>query len=207
MAMNIPQPRDTHDDEEPELLACGRELAAVWEQAAHPRPDDPHALTCVYCRQAVADLEHLRAAALPPDTAPSSGIDTSALARRVMEVVRLELRPGRDLPLGEVDEDSWIYESVAARTLRSAAEEVAGVRAGSCRITPPGTRSAPVRGPVTVCVDITAEYGCDLTAVSRAVRDSLAHAARERLGLALAAVDVNVTDLHDPPDRPQENTT
>ncbi|MGW4050231.1 Asp23/Gls24 family envelope stress response protein [Streptomyces sp. NPDC004779] len=206
--MSTPRPRENPDDEGLELLACGRDLAAVWEQATLASADDLHTLSCVFCSQAVADLERLRAAALPLATAtPPADVDTSALVERVMDVVRLELRPGRDLPLGASDEDSWIYESVAARTLRAAAEEVPGVRAGSCRITPQGSRLSPGRGPVGVRIAITVEYGRDLRCVTDAVRDGLARAALERLGLAVSAFDVTVTDLHDPYDRPREQRT
>ncbi|MFB7428280.1 Asp23/Gls24 family envelope stress response protein [Streptomyces hydrogenans] len=207
MAMNTPRPREAPDDQDLELLACGRDLATVWEQAALASTGDPHALTCVFCQRAVTDLEHLRAAALPVATTSPADIDASALVRRVMDVVRLELRPGRDLPLGERDEDSWIYESVAARTLRAAAEEVPGVRAGSCRITPPGSRTSPARGPVDVHLHVSVEYGRELSPTTDAVRAGLDRAARERLGLAVSAFDVTVTDLHDPPDRPQEPRT
>ncbi|MGW4704084.1 Asp23/Gls24 family envelope stress response protein [Streptomyces sp. NPDC004285] len=193
------------EDDGLELLACGRDLASVWETAGRPDPD-PHTAGCPSCRQAVEDLERLRAAALPATSAPPAEIDSAALVRRVMDVVRMELRPGRDLPLGEVDEDTWIYESVAARALRAAAEEVPGVRAGSCRITPPGSRADAARGPVAVRVAISVAYGLDLRTVSDAVRDRLSHAARERLGLAVSAVDVAVTDLHDPPDQPRKAT-
>ncbi|MGW4745632.1 Asp23/Gls24 family envelope stress response protein [Streptomyces sp. NPDC004290] len=202
MAMNTPHDPVAEDDDL-ELLACGRDLASVWETAG--RPDaDPHTAGCPYCRGAVEDLERLRAAALPATSPPAAEIDTAALVRRVMDVVRLELRPGRDLPLGEVEEDTWIYESVAARALRAAAEEVPGVRAGSCRITPPGSRTDPARGPVAVRVGVTVAYGLDLMTASEAVRDRVAQAARERLGLAVSAVDVTVTDLHEPPDQPRK---
>lgn len=203
MAMNTHHPRDTPEDEDLELLACGRDLATAWEQVDQPGTD-PHTAACTYCRQAVADLEHLRAAALPLATTPPADIDTAVVVRRVMDAVRLELRPGRNLPLGEVDEDSWIYESVAARTLRAAAEQVPGVLAGSCRISPPDSRTSPARGRVTVRLDITVEYGRDLQSATHAVRESLAHAARERLGLAIRDLHVTVTDLHDHPERPQE---
>ncbi|WP_282697874.1 Asp23/Gls24 family envelope stress response protein [Streptomyces sp. CC208A] len=206
MAMNTPHPHENPDenpdDKDLELLACGRDLATVWEHA--DRPDtDPHTATCPSCRQAVADLEHLRAAVLPP-AAPPTDIDTTAVVRRVMDAVRLELRPGRTLPLGETGEDSWIYESVAARTLRTAAEQVPGVLAGSCRITPPGSRTHPTRGPSTVHLRITVAYGQDLPDTICAVRESLIRAARQHLGLALGDLDVTVTDLHDPPTQPQE---
>lgn len=208
MAMNVPHPHGAPDDEEDfEQLACGRDLAEVWEQAADTRTGphtDPHTRTCAYCRAALADLRRLREAALAPSgLRPAAPLDTSAVVRRVMDVVRMELRPGRNLPLGEHDEDGWIYESVAARTLRAAAEDVPGVRAGSCRITPPGGRADPARGPVTVHLQITAAYGLDLPDTAGAVRERVARAARERLGLPLAELDVTVTDLHEPPDQPQ----
>ncbi|MER6782925.1 MULTISPECIES: Asp23/Gls24 family envelope stress response protein [unclassified Streptomyces] len=206
MAMNTPRPHDPQQDEELELLACGRDLATVWEQADQGGTD-PHTAVCAYCLRAVADLDRLRAAALGPGAAAPAAVDTAALVRKVMDVVRLELRPGHNLPLGEADEDSWIYESVAARTLRAAAEEVPGVRAGSCRITPPDGRTSPARGPVTVAVGVTVAYGRDLPAVTQAVREVLAHAARERLGLAVGDLHVAVTDLHEPPDQPQETRT
>ncbi|WP_331761197.1 Asp23/Gls24 family envelope stress response protein [Streptomyces anulatus] len=205
MAMNTPHPHENADDEDLELLACGRDLAAVWEHA--DRPDiDPHTATCPYCQQAVADLEHLRAAVVPPAT-PSADIDTAAVVRRVMDAVRLELRPGRNLPLGEVSEDSWIYESVAARILRTAAEQVPGVLAGSCRITPPGSRAHPTRGASTVYLGITVAYGHDLPDTTRAVRESLFRAARQHLGLSLSDLNITVTDLHEPPTQPREART
>ncbi|MFJ3633366.1 Asp23/Gls24 family envelope stress response protein [Streptomyces sp. NPDC090112] len=202
MAMNTPSPHENPDDEDFGILACGRDLAGVWDDADRPGTD-PHIATCTYCRQAVADLEHLRTAVLPPTTPPAD-IDTAAVVRRVMDAVRLELRPGRNLPLGEVGEDSWIYESVAARVLRTAAEEVPGVLAGSCRITPPGSRTQPERGPSSVHLGITVAYGRDLPDTTRAVRESLLRAARQHLGLTLGDVDVSVTDLHDPPTQPRE---
>ncbi|MEC4575766.1 Asp23/Gls24 family envelope stress response protein [Streptomyces virginiae] len=203
MAMNTPHPDDPREDEGLELLACGRDLATVWERAGQSEAD-PHTATCAYCRQAVAEMEHLRAAALPPATTPSADIDSAAVVRRVMDAVRLELRPGRNLPLGAADETSWIYESVAARTLRTAAQEVPGVLAGSCRITPPGSRTSPARGPVTVRLDITVAHGLDLRATARSVRESLARTAQDRLGLAVSELHVTVTDLHAPHDQSQE---
>ncbi|XUM02642.1 hypothetical protein ACQ86F_03445 [Streptomyces venezuelae ATCC 10712] len=48
MAMNTPHDPVAEDDDL-ELLACGRDLASVWETAG--RPDaDPHTADCPYCR-------------------------------------------------------------------------------------------------------------------------------------------------------------
>ncbi|MFD8643922.1 Asp23/Gls24 family envelope stress response protein [Streptomyces zaomyceticus] len=205
MAMNTPQPHENPDGEDLEVLPCGRDLAGVWEHADLPGTD-PHIATCTSCRQAVQDLEHLRAAVLSPAVAPPADIDTTVVVRRVMDAVRMELRPGRNLPLGEVGDDNWIYESVAARILRAAAEQVPGVRAGSCRIAPPGSRTHPTRGPSAVDLGITVVYGQDLPDTTRAVRESLIRAARQRLGLSLGDLNVTVTDLHEPPTQPRESS-
>ncbi|MEU1486564.1 hypothetical protein [Streptomyces sp. NPDC005752] len=119
-----------------EHLPCGRSLL----DAGHLGTGDGRSAHAglPHCREAVEELDALqssvrRLSAQPPVTEP---YDTLALTQRVMDVVRLELLPGHPLPLGEPDEDLWIMEAVAARTVRAAAETVAGVRAGSCRITP-----------------------------------------------------------------------
>ncbi|MFR9799151.1 Asp23/Gls24 family envelope stress response protein [Streptomyces sp. MS06] len=136
-ARNDPPPDDVRTGEDDdELLPCGRLLSQVWEDR-EGRGEDPHADSCPHCREAVRGLDRLESAVLGlreevPDT---SGYDAERLTRRVMDLVRLELRPGRPLPLGLPAEDLWIMEAVAARTLRAAAEAVDGVRAGSCRIT------------------------------------------------------------------------
>ncbi|MFG3583106.1 Asp23/Gls24 family envelope stress response protein [Streptomyces sp. NPDC047990] len=139
----LPRPQDPDD----ELLTCGRFLSQVWEAWENAGADDPHLRECPYCRPAVRELEDLESAVrrLRDESPVAEPYDAGPLARRVMDVVRLELRPGRPLPLGGPAEDLWIMEAVAARTLRAAAETVAGVRAGSCRITPvpPGSPIAP----------------------------------------------------------------
>lgn len=139
----LPRPQDPDD----ELLPCGRFLSQVWEAWENAGADDPHLRECPYCRPAVRELEDLESAVrrLRDESPVTEPYDAGPLARRVMDVVRLELRPGRPLPLGGPAEDLWIMEAVAARTLRAAAETVAGVRAGSCRITPvpPGSPIAP----------------------------------------------------------------
>lgn len=140
---DLPRPPDPDD----ELLPCGRFLSQVWEAWENAGADDPHLRECPYCRPAVRELEDLESAVrrLRDESPVAEPYDAAPLARRVMDVVRLELRPGLPLPLGGPAEDLWIMEAVAARTLRAAAETVSGVRAGSCRITPvpPGSPVAP----------------------------------------------------------------
>ncbi|GGZ80312.1 hypothetical protein GCM10010371_44790 [Streptomyces subrutilus] len=183
-----------------ELLPCGRDLAALWEEPLSGA-DRAHTSVCPHCTAALDDLARLRDA-VRPDPRPGdgdggAGTDAAALVERIMGVVRLELRPGRTLPLGEPDEDGWIYEAVAAKVLRSAADSVPGVRSGSCRIRPePGGR-----GPVHVHIEVTVGAARALRERAQRVRRRVRDAADAELGMEVASVDVAVTDLHEEPEQ------
>ncbi|NJQ01156.1 Asp23/Gls24 family envelope stress response protein [Streptomyces zingiberis] len=230
---DAPPPHEPDD----ERLPCGRLLSQVWTDWEEG-VTDAHRQRCPHCRAAVADLEQLETAvralrdgaadgaagADAADGAAAGGpgeagagstasrdADIAArLTGRVMDLVRRELRPGRPLPLGEAGEDLWIMESVAARPLRAAAEEVPGVRAGSCRIAPAGTAGPaqvtvagrPVRPTrVTVRLEIHAPLATpDLPRLAERVRRHVQAAADRHLGLDVAGVDILVTDLIDEPD-------
>ncbi|MFJ9633228.1 Asp23/Gls24 family envelope stress response protein [Streptomyces sp. NPDC101175] len=196
-------PLDDAPGSEDEHLACGRLISLVWE-AWEQRTQDPHMLSCPHCRQAVSELEALGTAVrgLRDDTADPSGDDVATLTRRVMDVVRLELRPGRPMPLGEPGEDLWIMEAVAARSLRAAAEQVPGVRAGSCRLVPgPDGGGA---GAVEVRLDVHAPSGAVLPDLAEQVRRQVWAAAEGELGMAIASVDIRITDIVDTPSDSQE---
>ncbi|MFG2282317.1 Asp23/Gls24 family envelope stress response protein [Streptomyces asoensis] len=196
-----------HGDDD-ELLPCGRLLSRVWEDWER-QADGTHLRSCPHCRQAVAGLDRLECVVrgLDEETVPPSPQDTESLTRRIMDVVRLELRPGRPVPLGEPAEDLWIMEAVAARTLRAAAETVPGVRAGSCRLLAPdpdGPTAAPTAADgspegagavVGVRLDIHAPAGAPLLPLTERVRKRVREAADRELGMPLAAVDIRVTDL------------
>ncbi|WP_260334183.1 Asp23/Gls24 family envelope stress response protein [Streptomyces beigongshangae] len=193
---------DGVDDDE--RLPCGRLLSRVWDDRKRQRAGtaDPHPRTCPHCRRAVSGLDELGSAVAElrrDETADTSAYDTAPLAERVMDLVRLELRPGRPLPLGEPAEDLWIMEAVAARTLRAAAESVSGVRAGSCRLFP---RSCALpagtgRGPVEVRLDVHAPPGVPLPELAERIRGRVREAADLRLGMDVAAVDIRISDLTD----------
>ncbi|MET7289350.1 Asp23/Gls24 family envelope stress response protein [Streptomyces sp. NPDC005573] len=194
-------PPDTPPPHEPddERLPCGRLLSGVWT-AWEEGATDEHLDTCPHCRAAVAELEDLERAVeqLRDDTPAPADYDAAALTERVMNVVRLELRPGRPLPLGEPEEDMWIVESAAARTLRAAAEREPGVRAGSCRITPDDDAGT---GLVAVRLGIRAPMSApDLPGLADRVREHVRRAADRSLGLRIADIDVHITDLTDTPD-------
>ncbi|WP_371791598.1 Asp23/Gls24 family envelope stress response protein [Streptomyces sp. NBC_01471] len=193
-----------------ERLLCGRLLSEVWEQW-DTGAADAHTASCAYCAAALGDLELLGAAVQQArDTEggePATGADTFTLIERVMDVVRLELRPGRTLPLGEPDEDAWIVEAAAARTFRAAAELVPGVQVGSCRIAPldrAGPPARPVgaapRGPVRVRVEASVALTWNLQEAADEIRERIAEAADSALGMEVASVDVSITDVTDATD-------
>ncbi|MEV7091048.1 hypothetical protein AB0O07_35185 [Streptomyces sp. NPDC093085] len=204
---------------EEETLPCGRRLLDVWEAwDAGEAAADPHLAHCPHCSAALADLAALddtvrRARAEEPDATDGA----AELTGRVMDIVRLELRPGRTLPLGAPEEDDWIVEAAAARAFRAAAETVPGVRAGSCRITPVeppgggggtggggtgsgGTGRIAGRGPVEVRLEVAAGLVLPLWELAERVRARVAEAARDAIGIDVARVDVRVVDLLDEAD-------
>ncbi|MFJ4878522.1 hypothetical protein ACIP93_25420 [Streptomyces sp. NPDC088745] len=189
-----------------ELLPCGRPLYDVWTQheaapgaQAPPRAPGGHPADCVHCAAALEDLRTLDdfVQRTRTEDANTPQPDASAVTARVMDLVRLELRPGRTLPLGEPEEDHWIVEAAAAKTLRSAAETVAGVRAGSCRVAPAAGPGADARAPARVTVEVEAGARRALPELADAVRRAVARAADDALGMRVGAVDVLVVDLFD----------
>lgn len=206
MAMNE-EGRGAVDEE---TLPCGRELAQVWERwEAGER--DPHIDGCPYCADAVAALRALEGVVAQARVAepPEQASQAATLAGRIMDVVRLELRPGRTLPLGDEDEDVWIVEAAAARTIRAAVETLPGVRAGSCRIDiapleAAHGRPAPVvpsgrllRGPVRVRVEIQVALAWNLRDVADRARQRVLAAADTDLGMRVAEIDVRIADIID----------
>ncbi|MBM7440266.1 Asp23/Gls24 family envelope stress response protein [Streptomyces sp. HB132] len=194
-----PQPHEGDDEQ----LPCGRSLLDVWDTWEQGTAD-PHAPGCPHCRQAVEELEALQSSVRrlreePPATEP---YDTLALTQRVMDVVRLELRPGHPLPLGEPDEDLWIMEAVAARTVRAAAETVAGVSAGSCRITP-AQSAAQDPSRIDVLLEIRAPVTAELQELGERVRRRVLSSVHDRLGMVLTSIDIRITDLTDATDKPE----
>ncbi|WP_030898361.1 hypothetical protein [Streptomyces sp. NRRL F-5126] len=203
-----------HGDDE--LLPCGRSLAWLWEEwdDGDVRPD-PHVAQCPHCTAALGRLSALQDfvgratddAAGPADGATESiASRTESVTARVMDIVRLELRPGLTLPLGEPEEDSWIVEAAVAKVLRTAAETLPGVRAGSCRIRPVaaddvGVRDplpdVPLHRPVDVYVELAVSTSWAMPELARQVRERMLAAADEAVGIDVRSIDVSVIDLLD----------
>lgn len=202
MALSANAGREPADGEggSEEVLPCGRALHEVWEAWDSDRATgDPHYAACPHCTAALHGLRTLddfvRSARDEDDALRAAADDdgerdAEAVTARVMDIVRRELRPGRSLPMGEPDEDAWIVEAAAARAFREVVDDLPGVRAGSCRIAPEPSRTA-----VRVRVEVAADLSRAFPDLAEAVRDRIAAAARDAVGLEVAAVDVAVVDL------------
>jgi uncharacterized alkaline shock family protein YloU len=179
-----------------EVLSCGRLLSRVWERARDAVPAaDPHTLSCPHCREAVEGLAAVSAATRALRAEDTPGL--RALAARVMDVVRAEVRRGRLLPLSGGREPR-IAESAAARVLRRAADTVPGARAATCRLVPVGEGTG-----VRVAMTLAAALDHPLPERVRQVRRSVLHSAGRDLGMAVTAVDITVVDVLEPEPEPE----
>ncbi|MFI5943375.1 hypothetical protein ACIBCB_24380 [Streptomyces uncialis] len=208
MALNVnPLPSGdgpgTPDGPAGELLPCGRSLESVWDAQGTPEAErDTHLRTCPHCGAALRELTTLdrlvQRARVTDEAGTADPREAARFTARVMDVVRLELRPGRTLPLGDLDEDLWIVESAAAKTFRAAVDALPGVRAGSCQVhpaDPADSGSGVPRGPVRVRLEVEVSALRNLQEAAEAVRAATVRAGAERLGLTVGRVDVTVTDL------------
>ncbi|MFG2196674.1 hypothetical protein [Streptomyces sp. NPDC048639] len=172
-----------------ERLPCGRPLSLAWEQARDQGPaTDPHTASCPYCTQAVEGLTALDRAtlALRAQQRPSG----RTLAGRVMDAVRAEVRIGPLLALDDPARDLQISETAATKVLRRAADTVPGSQACSCRVTP-GEEGTGVH----VSLSLASGLETPLHQRAQLVRRAVLRAADRRLGLAVAAVDVEIVDV------------
>ncbi|MFF8507617.1 Asp23/Gls24 family envelope stress response protein [Streptomyces sp. NPDC015492] len=194
MNAHVTPPADDLGDEDTRL-PCGQLISEVWDRWER-QEHDAHQVACEHCRHEVEDLQRLESAVqgLREETEPT-GADVTALTRRVMDVVRLELRPGRPLPLGEPEENLSIMEAVAARTLREAAETVPGVHAGSCRL-----ELTPHAPEIAVRIEVHAPADGILPEIAERIRSAVRTAATAELGMSVSPVDVLISDLVRPTD-------
>lgn len=127
---------------------------------------------------------------------------------RLAQAVRQQLRLGRLLPLGGPEDGAWLTEGAADAVLRRAADAVPGVRLGALRIAladpeaaaPPAVPAPPSAlppGPLRAWAECAAAVDRPLPVTAERLRGALLGAAEDRLGLAVGAVDLRVTDVLD----------
>ncbi|MER5951090.1 nucleopolyhedrovirus P10 family protein [Streptomyces sp. NPDC001904] len=140
------------------------------------------------------------------------------MADRWAQAVRQQLGFGRLLPLGGPGDGAWITEVAAAEALRRSVVAVNGVRLGALRLAAadpdgsytsvvPAPPSALPPGPLRITAECSATADEPLPRAAARLREALAQSARDGLGLVVAEVDLQVTELLDadpaPPERPE----
>ncbi|MGV9885425.1 hypothetical protein [Streptomyces sp. NPDC003395] len=127
-------------------------------------------------------------------------------AERWTRDVRQRLGLGRLLPLGGPRDGAWLAEAAALAFLGRVAAGVPGVALGAARIglADPADVAEPVvpappsglpPGPLRMTAEFSATAAEPLPATADRLRAALVTAATEGLGLAVAEVDLRVTDL------------
>lgn len=189
-------------------LACGRDAATVWDRAAAGEPPDDHERDCPHCTATAADARGLdalvhRMADLPLEP-PRSVLD------RVMVAVRTELRPHDVITLPSPHGPARLSRAAAATVLRHTVDGMDGLRARSCRIEQVADTTAGVDGAsesqrhaVDVRITVAARFGVDLASVTARVRQMVATAGEQALGVPVRRVDIDVVDLYDEPGNPR----
>ncbi|MEU8823996.1 nucleopolyhedrovirus P10 family protein [Streptomyces sp. NPDC048636] len=129
---------------------------------------------------------------------------------QLAHAVRQQLRLGRLLPLGGPEDGTWLTEQAAEEVLRRAAATVPGVRLDKLRIGPadpdamgssavPAPPSALPPVPLRIGVECRATVDEPLPVAADRLRNALLEAVTDRLGLAVDAVDLRVTEVLDGP--------
>jgi hypothetical protein len=178
-----------------DLLACGRDAGPVWDRAVAGEPPDEHERGCPHCTLAAADARALDALvhrmATEPLEPPPSVLD------QVMVAVRTELRPHDVLTLPSPHGPARLSRAAAARVLRHTVDSMGGLRARSCRIEQVSDVAAgdDDTHAVDVRITVAARFGVDLASVTARVRQMVAAAGEQALGVPVRRVDIDVVDL------------
>ncbi len=221
MAVNTPHTKASDagpTSAEVERLACGRILDDVFDRADEPA--DTHEQQCPYCQAARSSLRTLSEATdqiRAEDAADPTLQLNPARLTAILTIARAEMRRGRRIPLHQprphagagqpgadrTDPSLTISEQSIAEAIRHAGDQIAGLETRRCFIevtepdgaptrTDPG-RPSTIRARVTVSVSETSS----VPALIAEFRARAMAAVSGEIGIIVAAVDVEVQDLHD----------
>ena len=155
-----------------DTLDCGHSLAELSEYLDTGLIGDPeHLAQCPECQAGLASLRRLSALGneLIDADITEAGSGTDDWMQAILGNLRLELRPGRSIPVrGEEPGDILAEtEGSISALIRSIADGMPGTAAGKCRlqgdVTEPGA-------PITVDVELAVVYGHPLKEQAAALR-------------------------------------
>jgi uncharacterized alkaline shock family protein YloU len=184
-------------------LGCGRPVEDVWATAESP--PNAHEQTCPFCQDARHSLQQLAEAtdalvvqeAEAPEYAPASH-----LKDLVMQLVHVEVRRGRPVPLlNSLDGTPpglTISKQAVLDVIWRAADGLSGVRARHCQIELEAAAQEPGRpAAVNLGVNIAVAAGISILEVTDKLRTRLQEQIATETGLATRRINVTVEDLYD----------
>ena len=196
-------------------LECGHSLEELSVYVDTGEFSDPGHLTeCPECQAGLASLRRLAVLGdeLVNADIAAAGSGTDDWMQSILDNLRLELRPGRDIPVRPDTPGDILTETEGSISalIRSAADSLPGTAAGKCRLE--GDISTP-GSPITVRVDVAVVFGHPLDERAAAVRRGIAATLARHTELNIAAIDVTVADVLEPgfpgpnagPARPSES--
>ncbi|MFJ4028673.1 Asp23/Gls24 family envelope stress response protein [Paenarthrobacter sp. NPDC089989] len=184
----------------PDTLECGHSLAELSSYLDTGAFSDPaHLETCPECQSGLATLRRLSgfAGELVHADVAEAGSGADDWMQSILSNLRLELRPGRTIPLTSDNPADVLSETEGAVTalIRSVVDAIPGTAAGKCHLL--GDVTDP-EAEITVTVDIAVVYGHHLEERATQVREALAEALRTQTEMNITGIDVTITDVLDP---------
>ncbi len=184
-----------------DTLECGHSLAELSAYLDTGQIADPaHLETCPECQAGLASLRHLSELGrelLSSDVA-DAGSGTDDWMQSILDNLRLELRPGRSIPLQSGNPNDTLRETEGSISalIRSVADALPGTAAGKCRLH--GDVTTPGAG-ITVDVEVAVVYGHPMEERAAALRQELAKTLAAHTELTIQAINITVTDVLEPP--------
>lgn len=165
------------------------------------RPADPSIDDSPACQIALSALQRLRAVtgSFLDEDDRGTGTDEDWIGR-VLAVLPLEARAGRDfpLPVAEPDTDASVTEGALRGLVRTIGDAVPGLLVGSVRF----GDADPVTQQVDLDVQVALRYGVPLQDAEAGFRDALRSGLAPHAPFRLGRIDIRVVALIGGPSRP-----
>lgn len=202
-----------------DALECGHSLAELSTYLDTGEIADPaHLRSCPECQAGLASLRRLSelgSELLSSDLA-DAGSGHDDWMQSILDNLRLELRPGRNIPLRTENPHDTLWETEGAITalIRSVADALPGTAAGKCRLhgdlaggeSNTADENSTSGAGIIVDVEIAVVYGHPMEERAAELRRELAKTLAFQTELTIEAINITVTDVLELPAAPTPTT-